>query len=98
MTRTTEPSRRERRAVLEATIEQQRVDLLVAADRWQSAVRPLDAGWQAIRRYRVPILVAGGLLLLPVARRPGSVTRLGRKAIVGALAVDRLRRLLGRFR
>ncbi|WP_185827598.1 YqjK-like family protein [Halomonas nitroreducens] len=98
MTRNAEPSRHERKAVLEATIEQQRVDLLVATDRWQAAAHPLDAGWQAVHRYRVPILVAGGLLLLPVARHPGSVTRLGRKALVGALALDRLRRLLTRFR
>ncbi|ATJ83297.1 YqjK family protein [Halomonas beimenensis] len=88
--------RQARKAALEATIEQQRVDLLVAAEQWRSSAHRLDAGWQALRRYRSPALAAGALLLWAVARRPGAARRLGRRALLTALAARRLRRWLPR--
>jgi len=90
------PSRTERKAELEATIEQQRLDLLVASRRWQSASLKIDAGWQTLAPYRKPALVVTGLAALPLLRHPGRLTRWGRKLVVTALAAQRVRRLLTR--
>lgn len=94
MTRRNEPDRRERKAALEATIEQQRVDILLAAERWHDAASPLEAGWQLARRYRTPALTVGGLLLWPLLRRPGKALKLGRHLVLGALTLKRLQKLL----
>ncbi|MDR5868065.1 YqjK family protein [Halomonas koreensis] len=90
MTAGTKPSRRARKAALEAEIEQQRLDLLVAAERWRAAARPLDAGWQAIRRRRGAALAGAGLLLWWGLRRPARLKRLGRGALLAALTARRL--------
>ncbi|MGM0535881.1 MAG: YqjK family protein [Pseudomonadota bacterium] len=86
--------RRARKAELEHLIEQQRVDLLVAASRWQSASRSLDRGWKILSRYRTPALALGGLLLYRGARRPGGIVRLAGRLTTGALLLKRARRLL----
>ncbi len=85
MTRKNEADRRERKATLEATIEQQRVDILLAAERWRDAAGPLETGWQMAYRYRTPALTLGGLMLLPLLRRPGKALKLGRRLVFGAL-------------
>ncbi|MFP4137895.1 MAG: YqjK-like family protein [Halomonas sp.] len=88
------PSRAERKAALESRIEQQRVDILVAAGRWRSATQPLDDGWHALMRFKAPLVALGGLVALRLARRPGGLLRLGRRATAGALVLNRIRRLL----
>ncbi|MBW5798650.1 YqjK-like family protein [Halomonas elongata] len=94
MTRNNEPTRRERKTSLEATIEQQRVDILLAAERWQDASAPLEHGWRLIRRYRTPALTLGGFMLWPLLRRPGKALKFGRHLVFGALALKRARKLL----
>ncbi len=86
--------RRARKAELEHAIEQQRVDLLVAASRWQSASRSIDRGWHALLRYRVPLLLVGGTVIYRTVRRPGGVVRLVGRLATGALLVKKARRLL----
>lgn len=86
--------RRARKAELEHAIEQQRIDLLVAASRWQSASRSIDRGWQTLLRYRVPLLLVGGTVIYRTARRPGGIVRLAGRLATGALLVKKARRLL----
>lgn len=86
--------RRARKAELEHAIEQQRIDLLVAASRWQSASRSIDRGWQGLMRYRVPLLLVGGTVIYRTVRRPGGVVRLAGRLATGALLVKKARRLL----
>lgn len=86
--------RRDRKAELEHVIEQQRVDLLVAASRCQSASRSIDRGLDALKRYRTPLLVAAGMLLYHGIRRPGGIARMAGRLTTGALLVKRARRLL----
>lgn len=86
--------RRARKVELEHAIEQQRIDLLVAASRWQSASRSLDQGWHALMRYRVPLLLVGGTVIYRTVRRPGGILRLAGRLTTGALLVKKARRLL----
>lgn len=88
-------SRAERKAQLLATIEQQRIDILVDANRWREASQPLDAGWQHLMRFKPLMIAAGGVLLLHSARHPNRLVRLARRLAGGALVVSRARRLLG---
>lgn len=53
----------ERKAVLQARIEQQRAQLAQAAEGWLEATHSLDRGWQLLVRYR-HLALAGGALLL----------------------------------
>ncbi|MDI5987058.1 YqjK-like family protein [Halomonas sp. M4R5S39] len=84
----------ERKAHLEATIEQQRIDILVEASRWREASRPIDDGWRALMRFKVPLYTVGGMLLLKGSRHPHSVLRVARRLAAGALLFRRVRRLL----
>ncbi|MDW7748496.1 YqjK family protein [Halomonas sp.] len=86
--------RRARKVELEHAIEQQRIDLLVAASRWQSASRSIDQGWQVLMRYRVPLLLVGGTVIYRTVRRPGGLVRLAGRLATGALLVKKARRLL----
>jgi len=86
--------RRARKAELEHAIEQQRIDLLVAASRWRSESRSIDRGWKFLMRYKVPLMAMGGVLLYRGARRPGGVSRLAGRLATGALLVKRARVLL----
>lgn len=85
--------RRARKAALEATIEQQRVDLLVEAERWHRASHSLDAGWQAAKRYRLPALGGGSLLLWWGLRHPAAAKRLAKRALFVVMTGRRLRQL-----
>jgi hypothetical protein len=87
------PPLAQRKARLEAEIEQQRVDLLVAASRWQEASRPIDAAFHELMRFKAPLIAVGGLLLYRGTRHPGSVARLGRNLTAATLLASRARRL-----
>jgi len=87
--------RQARKAELEHAIEQQRVDLLVAASRWESASRTIDRGYHVIMRYRTPLLMAGGMLVYHGLRRPGGVARMVGRLTTGLMLAKRARRLLG---
>lgn len=87
-------SRADEKAVLEERIEQQRVDILVEASRWQTATRPIDSGWHTLMRFKVPLYAAGGLLLLGLGKHHSRLLRYGRRATASALMINRLRRLL----
>lgn len=88
------PSRTERKAQLEARIEQQRIDILVEASRYREASRPIDEGWQALMRFKAPLYALGGVLLLKSARHPTSLLRVAKRLAAGALLLRRARRLL----
>ncbi|MCW4150993.1 YqjK-like family protein [Halomonas sp. 18H] len=88
------PTRQERKAALEATIEQQRIDTLVAAEQWHQAIGPLESGWHTLHRYRKPLWLGGGLVLTLVLRKPGKALRLANRVTVSALALKRLGRIL----
>jgi hypothetical protein len=79
---------------LEAEIEQQRIDIFVAASRWRRASRPIDDGWRILRRFKVPLYALGGALLASSARHPGSLVRIARRLAAGGLLIYRARRLL----
>lgn len=87
-------SRQQRKDELEAHVDQQRIELMVHAARWRRGAAPLDRACHRLWQWRIPLLAIGSLALIPVARRPGSVVRLGRQLVFGALAVDRMRRML----
>ncbi|MFQ3786880.1 YqjK family protein [Halomonas sp. A29] len=87
-------SRIQRKAELVATIEQQRIDILVAGERWRHASGSLDAGWQHLKRYRGGIYLAAGALLVGAARHPGSLIRTVKRLAAGGLLLNRARRLL----
>ncbi|MBB3140200.1 YqjK-like family protein [Halomonas organivorans] len=85
--------RRARKAALQAAIEQQRLDLLVEAERWQSAARPLEAGWQTMQRYRLPAVGGSALLLWWSLRHPGAAKRLARRGLFVMMTARRLQQL-----
>ncbi|MCE8015748.1 hypothetical protein HOP62_06595 [Halomonas sp. MCCC 1A17488] len=91
-------SRAQRKAALVAAIEQQRIDILVEAERWQHASAALDAGWQRIKRYRGLVYLAGGALLVGGARHPSSLLRMVRRLAAGGLLLNRARRILQQVR
>ncbi|MGQ4877494.1 YqjK-like family protein [Billgrantia sp. LNSP4103-1] len=88
------PTRAERKAELLAAIEQQRIDILVEAERWQHACASLGAGWQQLRRYRGPAILLGGAMLVVSARHPASLIRVAKRLTTGGLLLNRARRLL----
>jgi hypothetical protein len=88
------PTRAERKAWLEARVEQQRIDILVEASRCREASRPIDEGWQTLMRFKAPLYALGGLLLLKSARHPNSLLRVAKRLAAGALLLRRARRLL----
>ncbi len=57
-------ARRLRKQALETRIERQRVDLMVESTRWHAATRSIDHAWAAIVRWKVPLYVVGGLLVI----------------------------------
>lgn len=98
-------NRAQRKAELIATIERQRIDLLVEAERWQHSTLGLNAGWQQleglkpfIKHYRSAAYLAGGALLVVSLRHPRMLVRLTRQIAAGALLLHRARHLLERVR
>ncbi|MDR5891785.1 MULTISPECIES: YqjK-like family protein [Halomonas] len=88
------PSHAERKAQLNARIEQQRIDILVEASRYREASRPIDDGWRALMRFKAPLYALGGVLLMKSARHPSSLLRVSKRLAAGALLLRRARRLL----
>ncbi|MEQ6916595.1 YqjK-like family protein [Halomonas aquatica] len=86
--------RLERKADLEHDIEQQRIDLLVAARRWQMAGQAIDHGWQTVVCFKTPLLMVGGVILYHGLRRPRGAMRLARRLTTGALFAKKARDLL----
>ncbi len=84
-----------RKAQLEATIEQQRVDLLVETSRLREASRPIDDGWRLLMRFKAPLYALGGILLMQSARHPNSLLRVAKRLGAGIVLLRRARRLLG---
>lgn len=82
------------KAELEKRIYQQRLELMYHSARLRQGAAPIDQGLQRIWQWRIPLAATAGLALIPVLRRPGSILRLGRKLVFGALTLDRARRLL----
>ncbi|MBS9405266.1 YqjK-like family protein [Halomonas sp. TRM85114] len=87
-------SRAERKARLEASIEQQRIDILVEASRWREASRPIDDAWRGLMRFKTPLYAIGGFLLLRGSRKPGSLARLTHRVEGGIILFNRARHLL----
>ncbi|SFU35922.1 YqjK-like family protein [Halomonas korlensis] len=87
-------SRAERKARLEASIEQQRIDILVEASRWKDASRPLDDAWRGLMRFKGPLYAVGGFLLLRGSRKPGALARLTHRVEGGVILFNRARHLL----
>ena len=87
-------SRAQRKAELETRIEQERVDILVAANRWHTAAESIDSGWHALMRFKVPLYAIGGVLMLGIGKNHSRLIRYGRRATASALLINRLRRLL----
>ncbi|TDO16504.1 MULTISPECIES: YqjK-like family protein [Halomonas] len=83
-----------RKAQLEASIEQERVDIMVETSRWRDASRPIDDGWHFIMRFRIPLYIAGGALLVKGARHPSALIRLARRLATGRVLVSQAQRLL----
>ncbi|MDN3523661.1 YqjK-like family protein [Halomonas sabkhae] len=88
------PSRRQRKAALEATIEDQRLDTLMASEQWHDATSPLDDRWEMLSRLRTPLLIGSGILLTVVLRRPGPAIKAANRVAMGALTLKRLGKLL----
>ena len=71
-------SRAQRKAELIATIERQRIDLLVDAERWQQRSLGLNAGWRRLegslkpflKHYRGVAYLAAGAPVLAVLAAP----------------------------
>lgn len=87
--------RRQRKAMLEAQIEQQRIDLMVESSRWLGATQQIDSTFQ---RFKLPTYTLGGLALLASARHPHALVRFAQRGIAGVLLLRRAQRLLQMIR
>ena len=85
---------KQQKAELEAAIEQQRLMLLEATREWHQAGQKIDHGVTRLIPFRTPLLIAGGIALLPLLRRPGHIVRIARKAATTAFIANRTLRLL----
>lgn len=86
--------RAQRKAELEASIDQQRLALINAGSHCNDASLRLDRYWHILTPYRTALLTAGGIALIPILRRPGTFTRIIGRTLTTAITVQRLRRLL----
>lgn len=73
-------TRAERKAVLLAELEQQRIDILVDSDYLLNTTAPLDNNW---RHLKLPLYAVGGIAAWRFIRHPGGVMAVGRKALAG---------------
>lgn len=88
---TTKPlSRAERKALLLAELEQQRVDILVDSDYLQQAASPLDKNWQNVK---LPLYIVGGFAAFKLIRHPSGAMAAGRKALAGYMLLKKLKLL-----
>ncbi|GHE19954.1 YqjK family protein [Halomonas urumqiensis] len=89
-----QPSRAQRKRMLEERIEQQRVDILVEASHWHDASRPIEDGWKTLMRFKGPLYAIGGFVLLRKARGAGSLMQIARRLTSGVLLFRNVHRLL----
>ncbi|MGM0613939.1 MAG: YqjK-like family protein [Pseudomonadota bacterium] len=85
-----QPSQHERKQALLQTLEQQRIDIMVDSLRLNRAAAPVDAAWQQLVRFRKPLYLLGGLVAWKLARKPGRLIQLGRKAVGGYAVAKRI--------
>lgn len=83
-------SRAERKALLLAELEQQRVDILVNSDYLQQAASPLD---QNLQSFKLPLYAVGGFAAFKLMRNPGGAMAAGRKALAGYMLFRKLKLL-----
>ena len=83
-------SRAERKALLLAELEQQRVDILVDSEYLQQAASPLDKNWQS---FKLPLYAIGGFAAFKIMRQPGGAMAAGRKALAGYMLFKKLKLL-----
>ncbi|WP_030070255.1 YqjK family protein [Halomonas alkaliantarctica] len=83
-------SRAERKALLLAELEQQRIDILVDSDTLTNAASPLDSNW---RRLKLPLYIIGGVAAVRIFRHPGGAMAVGRKALASYMLVRKLKLL-----
>lgn len=83
-------SRAERKALLLAELEQQRVDILVDSEYLQQAASPLDKSWQS---FKLPLYAVGGFAAFKLMRHPGGAMIAGRKALAGYMLFKKLKLL-----
>lgn len=84
------PSRAERKALLLAELEQQRIDILVDSDYLQQTALPLDKNWQS---FKLPLYAVGGFAAFKILRHPGGAMVAGRKALAGYMLLKKLKLL-----
>nr|WP_295710602.1 YqjK family protein [uncultured Halomonas sp.] len=84
------PSRAERKALLLAELEQQRIDILVDSDYLQQAASPLDKNWQSVK---LPLYAVGGFTAFKMLRHPGGAMVAGRKVLAGYMLLKKLKLL-----
>ncbi|RUR34006.1 hypothetical protein ELY33_01885 [Vreelandella andesensis] len=82
------PSRAERKAVLLAELEQQRIDIFIDSDTLSKAALPLDNN---LRSLKIPLYVIGGVAAFRMLRHPGGAMAMGRKALAGYMLVRKLK-------
>ncbi|WP_304525135.1 YqjK family protein [Halomonas sp. I5-271120] len=83
-----------RKALLEARIEQQRIDVLVNAEHWRHATQGIDAFYHAVLRWKAPLYGIAGIIAWRSLRRPKGVRRLAGRAFGLAMTARRLRRII----
>lgn len=83
-----------RKALLEARIEQQRIDVLVDAERWRHATQKIDAFYHAAQRWKAPIYGFAGVFAWQSLRRPKGFRQFAGRAFGLVMMARRLRRLI----
>ncbi|WP_458527428.1 YqjK family protein [Onishia taeanensis] len=83
-----------RKALLEARIGQQRIDVLVEAERWRHATLKIDALFHTAQRWKAPFYGIAGVMLWQSLRRPKGVRRLVGRVFGLAMTARRLRRII----
>ena len=84
----------ERKARLEMRIEQQRIDVLVNAERWRHATRKIDALYHTAQRWKAPLYGIAGVVIWRSLRHPKGLKRLAGRAFGLAMTARRLRRAI----
>ncbi|WP_110650356.1 YqjK-like family protein [Salinicola peritrichatus] len=85
----TERSRQQQIDDLEDEILQQRLDMTAAMREWREATAPIDAGWNKLMQWRIPLMAVGGLFAMRGARKPRSTGRWLKRALTGLMMVNR---------
>lgn len=80
-----------RRAELEASISQQRLDVSHAMRDLKEATAPIDRGWAKVQQYRGPLVLVGGLIAARGGFRPKKGLGLLKRGLMGWVMIRRLR-------